>query len=1254
VQDTLEQARVARRQAAVPQICYPQTLPISQRKDEIAAAIRDHQVVVVAGETGSGKTTQLPKICLELGRGISGTIGHTQPRRLAARTVAERIAEELDVAVGGPIGWKVRFTGRVGDDTLIKLMTDGILLAEIQSDPMLRQYDTLIIDEAHERSLNIDFALGYLKRLLPLRPDLTVIITSATIDPERFSRHFGDAPVIEVSGRTYPVEIRYRPFGANGPYETDSADDRDQTQAICDAVVELRSEGPGDILVFLSGEREIRDTWDALQALELSDTEILPLYARLSAAEQHRVFQPHRARRIVLATNVAETSLTVPGIRYVIDPGTARISRYSRRLKVQRLPIEPISQASAVQRSGRCGRTSDGVCIRLYSEQDFHSRPEFTDPEIVRTHLASVILQMAALNLGDVAAFPFIDPPERRQVSDGVALLRELGALQGRPTPRLAGPEEPPTLRLTRIGRTLAELPLDPRLARMVVAAHHNGCLREVLVIVAALSIQDPRERPTDAEAAADAQHARFACKDSDFLTLLNLWRYLDEQQRVLSSTQFRKLCKAQFLHYLRVQEWQDLQGQLRRIVRDLGMTANTEPAEPQLVHMSLLAGLLSHIGLFDPGTRDYLGARGARFVIFPRSALFRKPPRWVVAAELVETSRLWGRIAARIEPQWVEPLAGHLVKRTYSEPHWERKRGSVVAYEKVTLYGIPIVTARKVAYGKIDPELSRELFLRHALVEGDWETRHTFFHANRAMLDDVEQLQQRARRRDLGVDNETLFAFYDQHIPSGIVSSQHFDSWWRKTSKSRPHLLDFDPSMLIASGESVSEADYPDSWRYGTPTLDLSYQFDPGTDDDGVIVHVPLPVLNELVTAPFTWQVPGLREELVIALLKSLPKSLRRQLVPVPDHAKALLARMTPYCEPLLDVLEQELHHAGLTVHRADWQLDRVPDHLKVTFRVYDGEAVLGQSKDLAALTRQLQPRLRTTLATTGGDLQRRGLRSWDLGTLPQIHQQEQAGHLITAYPALVDEGDSVAIALLPTRAEQQHTMWAGTRRLLLLTLPGLTKSVQRSLDQQTRLVLARNPHGSTEALLADCIDCAADALIAACGGPPYDEDGFARLRDRAHAELPDAVRAVIAHVQCILAVAHTVEARLTELTAPALAPAVADVRAQSTSLLGAGFVTATGAQRLADVARYLQAIARRLDKLPHDPDRDRDWMHRVQAVMQAYQQLRQEVGDSAELRQIRWMIEELRVSYYAQELRTPYPISDKRIYQAMHAAQP
>jgi ATP-dependent helicase HrpA len=1235
VRESLADLRLARRGASVPRIRYPPELPISAHCCQIAAAIRDHQVVVVAGETGSGKSTQTPKICLELGRGIQGIIGHTQPRRLAARTVAERIAYELDVPLGGVVGWKVRFTDHISDSTLVKLMTDGILLAEIRSDPQLRQYDTLIIDEAHERSLNIDFVLGYLKRLLPRRPDLTVIITSATIDPERFSRHFDGAPVIEISGRSYPVEIRYRPYGV------EATDDRDQIQAICDAVAELRGEGPGGILVFASGEQEIHDTRDALQALRLPDTEILPLYARLSAAEQRRVFQRPgpRMRRIVLATNVAETSLTVPGIRYVIDPGTARISRYNRRLKVQRLPIEPISQASATQRAGRCGRTAEGICIRLYSAEDHQSRPEFTDPEILRTHLASVILQMAALNLGEVAEFGFLDPPDSRQISDGMALLRELGAL-----------EDQPGMRLTRIGHTLARLPLDPRLARMVAAAHHNGCLSEVLVIVAALSIQDPRERPSDAEAAADAQHARFASAGSDFLTFLFLWRYLDERQQALSSTQFRKLCRAEFLHYLRVREWQDLHAQLRRITRDLGMTPNIRPAQPQQVHVSLLAGLLSQIGLFDPETRDYLGARGARFAVFPGSVLARKQPRWVMAAELVETSRLWGRIAARIEPQWVEPLAGHLVQRSYREPRWEPQRGSVVASEKVTLYGIPIVTARTVDYGAIDPECSRELFLRHALVAGDWQTRHAFFHTNRALLDHVEDLQHRARRRDILVDEETLFDFYDRRIPAEVVSGAHFDSWWRVARATQPDLLDFDPAMLIA-GEPISEADYPDSWHYGALHLELSYQFEPGTEADGVTVHVPLPLLNQLTAAPFTWQVPGLREELVVALLKSLPKPLRRQLVPVPERAKALLAQITPNGASLPDALQHELVQMGVPVRREDWRLQEVPDHLRITFRVCDGKVTLAQGKDLAALTRQVQPQLRAVLSAAGAALERRGLRSWDVGTLPRIYQHEQDGYLVTGYPALVDEGDTVALALLPTEAEQRAALWAGTRRLLLLAVPGLITSVRRGLDRQAAVVLAGNPHGSTEALLADCVDCATDAVIAACGGPPGDEEGFARLRERARGELADAVRAVLAHVQRILALTHGIQTQLAQLTAPVLAPALADVRAQLTSLVGPGFVTASGAQRLPDLARYLQAIARRLDKLPRNPDRDRDWMHRIQRVEQAYQQLlHHSPDDGPELHRIRWMLEELRVSYFAQELRTPYPVSDKRIYQAMN----
>ncbi|GAA2095064.1 ATP-dependent RNA helicase HrpA [Actinomadura alba] len=1242
--DTAER-RIARRRDVVPSVTYPPALPIARKKDEILAAIRDHQVVIVAGETGSGKTTQLPKICLELGRGVHGLIGHTQPRRLAARTVADRIAEELETPLGTAIGYKVRFSDHSGDDTLVKLMTDGILLAEIQSDRLLRQYDTLIIDEAHERSLNIDFILGYLKQLLPRRPDLKVVITSATIDPERFSRHFDGAPVIEVSGRTYPVEVRYRPV-------VEDAEDRDQIQAITDAVGELCAEGPGDILVFLSGEREIRDTADALtkhftRAGAASGTEVLPLYARLSTGEQHRVFQPHRGRRVVLATNVAETSLTVPGIKYVIDPGTARISRYSHRLKVQRLPIEAISRASADQRKGRCGRTSDGVCIRLYDEDDFAGRPEFTDPEILRTNLASVILQMTALGLGDIAAFPFLEPPDRRNIKDGVDLLHELGALD-------LG-EQDVRRRLTSTGRKLAQLPVDPRLARMVLEADANGCVHEVLVITAALSIQDPRERPSDRQQAADQQHARFADKESDFMSFLNLWRYLRERQEELSSSQFRRLCKAEFLHYMRVREWQDLYGQLRQVAKDLGFTVNSTPGDQQKVHASLLAGLLSHIGLRDPETRDYLGARGARFGVFPGSALFKKQPRWVMAAELVETSRLWARVAAKIEPEWVEPLAGHLVKRSYSEPHWEKSQGAVMAYEKVTLYGVPIVASRKVGYGRIDPPLSRELFIRHALVEGDWETHHAFFHENRRLLDEVEDLEHRARRRDILVDDETLFGFYDERVPADVVSGRHFDAWWKKARSEQPDLLSFEKTMLInASAGDVSEEDYPDVWRHEGLELKLTYQFEPGADADGVTAHIPLPILNQVTADGFDWQIPGLREDLVTALIRSLPKPIRRSFVPAPNFAKAVLQRVTPRREPLLDAVERELHRmGGVAVSREAWELDRVPDHLKITFRVVGRRGgTVAEDKDLDALKRRLKPKMRSTLAQAASGLEREDLRTWDFGTLPQVYEGGAGGEgsaQVRAYPALADEGGSVAIRTFGTEAEQRHAMWTGTRRLLLLNVPSPVKLVNARLSNQAKLALSHNPHGNAAALLEDCVACAADKLIDEAGGPAWDESGFTRLHDKVRADLHDVTLDTVGRVERVLAAAHRIEMRLKGTKSLALVPSLTDVRTHLSGLIFPGFVTVTGWRRLPDLLRYLRAIEHRLDKLPDNPGRDRQLTAQVERVVAACRPVldRTPPFDGAE--RIRWMIEEFRVSLFAQQLGTPYPVSEKRVLKAL-----
>jgi len=1245
------EAKVARRRAAVPPITYPAELPVTQKKDEIAAAIRDHQVVIVAGETGSGKTTQLPKICLELGRGVLGTIGHTQPRRLAARAVATRIAEELGTTLGELVGYKVRFTDTSSDDTLVKLMTDGILLAEIQGDRLLRRYDTIIIDEAHERSLNIDFLLGYLKEILPRRPDLKVIITSATIDPERFSAHFGGAPIVEVSGRTYPVEVRYRPIV--DPDDPEADPDRDQIQAISDAVDELCAEGPGDILVFLSGEREIRDTAEALAKRDLPGTEILPLYARLSAAEQQRVFQPHRGRRIVLATNVAETSLTVPGIKYVIDPGTARISRYSHRLKVQRLPIEAISQASANQRKGRCGRVSEGICIRLYSQEDFESRPEFTDPEILRTNLASVILQMTNLGLGDIAAFPFVDPPDRRNIKAGIDLLIELGALD----PAAKEPRK----RLTPLGRKLAQLPVDPRLGRMVLEADRLGCVREVLIIASALSIQDPRERPADKQQAADEKHRRFADPSSDFLAYLNLWNYLQERQRELSGSQFRRMCKNEFLHYLRIREWQDLHGQLKQVAKSLGVTVNTADAPPERIHQALLAGLLSHIGLLDPERRDYLGARGARFAIFPGSGLFKKPPRWVMSAELVETSRLWARVNARIEPEWIEPLAAHLVKRTYSEPHWSKRQGAAMAYERVTLYGVPIVTQRRVNYTRIDPELSRELFIRHALVGGEWDTHHAFFHENRALLEEVEELEHRARRRDILVDEETLFDFYDQRIPAEVVSVRHFDAWWKKARRKNPDLLNFDKQMLINAGAGeVSEADYPDHWQQGPLRLKLTYLFEPGADadgNDGVTVHIPLEVLNQVKADGFDWQVPGLRAELVTELIRSLPKQLRVNFVPAPDVARKVLARLSPRTEPLLAALERELRAmTGVTVPRESWDYARVPDHLKMTFRVVDGrDRTVAEGKDLEELKRRLRGKVRGTLSSAAkkDGIERSGLKSWDMDALPQVFERRHAGYAVKAYPALTDEGDSVAVRLYETPAEQRQAMWGGTRRLLLLNSPSPMKFLTGGLSNQAKLALSRSPHGSVPALLDDCVTAAADKLMAEAGGPAWDAAGFTRLHDHVRAELADTAAAIVGQVGQILSAAHEVDRRLRGTTSLALVPSLTDLRTQLKELIAPGFVTATGWQRLPDLLRYLRAMLVRLDKLPDNPGRDRLLMQQVERMRQEYEQLLRRLPAARRqeepVRHIRWMLEEFRVSLFAQQLGTRHPVSEKRILKAI-----
>ncbi|MDN3610288.1 ATP-dependent RNA helicase HrpA [Vibrio ostreicida] len=1234
---------VAQRSQSQPTIDYPAILPVSQKKADIAKAIETHQVVIVAGETGSGKTTQLPKICAELGRGQFGLIGHTQPRRLAARSVANRIAEEMETKLGEFVGYKVRFNDQISEQTQIKLMTDGILLAEIQHDRYLNQYDTIIIDEAHERSLNIDFILGYLKELLPRRPDLKVIITSATIDPQRFSKHFSHAPIVEVSGRTYPVETRYRPLHGEDDAE------RDQLEGIFEAVDELCDEGLGDILIFMNGEREIRDTADALEKRNLKSTEIVPLYARLSASEQNKIFQPHAGRRIVLATNVAETSLTVPGIKYVIDPGTARISRYSYRTKVQRLPIEPISQASANQRKGRCGRVEEGICIRLYSEQDFELRPEFTDPEILRTNLASVILQMTALGLGDIEAFPFVEAPDKRNIQDGVRLLEELGALSDK--------SKDTKKRLTAMGKQLARLPIDPRLARMVLEAPKYGALKEVMIIASALSIQDPRERRSDKQQSSDDKHKRFFDEESDFLTFVNLWDYVQKQQKALSGNQFRKQCKQDYLNYLRVREWQDVYFQIHQSMREMDFKLNEEPANYQATHSALLVGLLSHIGVKDQEKNDYQGARNARFHIFPASGLFKKQPKWIVSAELVETSRLWGRVIAKIQPEWVEPLAKHLIKRSYSEPHWSKKKAAVMAHEKVMLYGIAIVPQRLVNFGSIDAVVSREIFIRSALVEGEWETKHGFFRQNRKLLLEVEELEHKSRRRDILVDDDELFDFYDQRVGTEVVSGKHFDTWWKKESKTNADLLNFEKEMLFKGDAShVTDLDYPNFWHQNGLKLKLSYQFEPGEDNDGVTVHLPLPILNQVESTGFDWQIPGLRHELVVSLIKSLPKTIRKNFVPAPNYADAFLARATALEMPLLDALEKELRRmTGAEVLRENWNMAQVPDHLKVTFRAVDHRnRRLKEHRDLHELKESLKDKVQETLSKVADDdIEQQGLHTWSFGELPKVYQQKRGGYEVKAYPALVDSKDSVAIKLYETEQEQISAMKGGQRRLVLLNVPSPIKYLHSHLPNKSKLGLYFNPYGKVLDLIDDCIACGVDKLIEQKGGLAWQPEQFEQLKEHVRAELGDTVVDIAQQVETILTTAFSINKKLKGKIDFTMAFALSDIKAQIESLIYKGFATECGWQRLPDILRYMKAIERRMEKLPIDPNKDRLHMLKVESVTQDYKELLNKIPKGVavpeSVKEVRWMIEELRVSYFAQQLGTPYPVSDKRIKNAI-----
>ena len=1244
--ETAREARYAARRASVPQLRYPPELPVTDRHDDLLEAIRSHQVVIVAGETGSGKSTQLPKLCLEAGRGIEGLIGHTQPRRLAARAVAERIAAELGEQVGGLIGYAVRFTDKVSDATLVKVMTDGILLADIQRDRMLRRYDTIIIDEAHERSLNIDFLLGYLTQLRQQRPELKIIITSATIDTERFSRHFDDAPVINVSGRAFPVELRYRPL--EGGADADEVD-RDQTQAICEAVDELSAEGPGDFLVFLSGEREIRDTAEALRRLDRPNTEILPLYARLSMAEQHRVFAPHPGRRVVLATNVAETSLTVPGIRAVIDTGTARISRYNRRTKVQRLPIEPISQASANQRAGRCGRVGPGICVRLYSEEDFQARPAFTEPEILRTNLASVILQMAALGLGEVASFPFVEPPERRAIKDGVALLEELDALD----PRQEGTRH----WLTPMGRQLARLPLDPRLGRMILEAEQLGCVREVSVIAAALSIQDPRERPTGHEQAAVQSHRRFVDPDSDLVAYLKLWSYLRERQHELSSNQFRRLCRSEYLNYLRVREWQDLVSQLRRVTNQLGFSTNHDDAAPNEIAKALLAGLVSHIGLRDADRGDYLGARGARFSIAAGSGLQRKQPRWVMAAELVETNRLWARGVARIQPEWVEKLAPHLLTHHYHDPQWSPARAATVALERVTVFGLTLVAGRRVDYGAIDPALAHQFFLRHALVEGDWTSHHRFLAHNREVLTELRQREHRLRRH-VAPDDEVLFDFYQPRVPTDVTSGPRFDQWWKKARVEQPDRLDLTGEALYghAFDEAAYATDYPDTWPGGPQAgWAVSYRFNPGQPDDGVTVELELAELNQLRAHGFDWLVPGFRTELVGALIRQLPKPLRRAFVPVAEHATAILKSMSPVDGELTEVLAHRLSAASQqSIPSSMFSLEDVDPHLRMNFRITDAEdAVVGQGRALPALQRALRPRLRATLRHASADLERHRQTRWTFDTIETTVHTEGPGRALLGYPALIDEGESVGLRLLPSPAEQAIAHWEGTRRLLRLTTAGTLRAMRPVLGNEVKLAATRL--GLTVADFAeDCVVATFDHLLAEAGGPAWDEAGFEQLRRSIGATASTTTVRVAGEGARLLVSAARVAVQLDTLgapaapAAPAAAASLADMRLHLGDLIHPGFVSAAGLERLNQLGRYVLGIQRRLDKALKDPHADAARLQNVHAIERDFDRLAARWPSGShppEVTELRWQLEELRVATFAQVLGTAQPVSEKRL---------
>lgn len=1237
-------AQAAQRKAKLPTPTWPDDLPVVHKRDEIAKAIAENQVVVVCGETGSGKSTQLPKICLELGRGVYGMIGHTQPRRIAARSLAMRIAQELNSPLGQAVGYKVRFSDRLSSDTYIKLMTDGILLAETQSDRLLESYDTIIIDEAHERSLNIDFLLGYIRQLLPRRPDLKLIITSATIDPQRFSRHFDNAPILTVSGRMYPVEVRYRPLISDDPDEQEL----EMEQAVGAAVEELWSgEGPGDTLIFLPGEREIRQMAQFLKKHHPLGAEILPLYARQSAEEQMRVFQPHSQHRIILATNVAETSLTVPGIRYVIDPGLARISRYAPRTKVQRLPIEPISQASADQRKGRCGRVSRGVCIRLYSEQDFARRPLFTDPEVLRTNLAGAILQMKALKLGEIGQFPFIDPPDSRAIRDGYQTLQEIGALDDRNE-------------LTEIGRMLARLPIDPRIGRMVLAARDENVMDEVLIIAAALSVQDPRQRPMDRQADADSAHAQFRDENSDFLGFLKLWQWFHDNQKRLSASKMRSLCKENFISCVRMREWHDVHSQLRELAGEMGLLGPAEQqtgkkdnpaARADAIHRALLTGLLSNIGLKSEGF-EYTGARGTKFSIFPGSALFNRKPTWIMAAELVETTKLYARTVAPIQPQWLERLAAHLLKKTYSDPYWQAHSGHVMAYEKITLFGLTVVPRRSVHYGPVDPKTSRQMFIQHALVDGDWYTEGKFFRHNRELIEEIQAIEHKSRRRDLLVDSQAQYDFYDSRIPAGVYSGQLFEKWRRQAEAASPQILFMSKRDLMRYQADIDWEQFPDQLVVGGMVLPLEYRLDPGHPADGITVTLPLAALNQLSPEPFEWLVPGLLKEKILALIRSLPKSIRTHFVPVPDHAEAALRAIRSRTGSLLDALAEHLgKQSGVQVSRHDFQLDTLPDHLRMNFRVVDAHGrQLAMGRDLLELRRQLGAAAGEGFAADADErFCRNGITRWDFGDLPEQIRVSRQGMELVGYPAIVDAGQSVSLRVLDTAQSAAAATRAGLRKLFMLQLADEIQSLARRLPID-EMCLHYAAIGPCDELRNDIVVAATDRALFADESPVRTREDFIRRAEAAWKQLPAAAEELVEIARQTLSIHQAIRLRLEQSYPPLLEPSIRDIRSHLATLVFRGFVLKTPAVWLVHLPRFLKALEIRLKKLTDAGlSRDMRAMQIIAPLWQRYIDRRDELDRRGvvdpNIEQYRWMLEEFRVSLFAQELKTSMPVSVQRL---------